>query len=421
MTSIRLTQEIPLRGSYDVVVCGGGVAGVGAALSARRAGKRVLLLEKSLFLGGLATLGLINFFVPMCNGRGRQIVTGLAEELLRLSIRYGYDTLPAEWASGEPGPGAKTRYVTRFSANIFALTLMEQLLDEGVELLLDTVVSSPLMEGGRCRGLVVENKTGRGFYEAGMVVDATGDADVLARAGVPTVLGQNFFTYTAAGITLDSCRRAAESGRIQDALVNFSGGKATLYGQNQPVDEKLYAGVTAEEVSQYVTRNQRLLLQSLKAQDRTAREVVTLPGMAQLRTTRRIAGDYALTTADQYRHFEDSVGAICDFDNRDFLYEVPLRTLCMDGFDNLLTAGRSAAATGYAWDVLRVIPPAILTGQAAGTAAAQALDENKPVSRLNIGRLQASLAAQGVLVHFPDELVPAKEAPQGERFDTGHI
>lgn len=120
MTSIRLTQEIPLRGSYDVVVCGGGVAGVGAALSARRAGKRVLLLEKSLFLGGLATLGLINFFVPMCNGRGRQIVTGLAEELLRLSIRYGYDTLPAEWASGEPGPGAKTRYVTRFSANIFA-------------------------------------------------------------------------------------------------------------------------------------------------------------------------------------------------------------------------------------------------------------------------------------------------------------
>lgn len=105
--------------------------------------------------------------------------------------------------------------------------------------------------------------------------------------------------------------------------MNFSGGKATLYGQNQPVDEKLYAGVTAEEVSQYVTRNQRLLLQSLKAQDRTAREVVTPARHGQLRTTRRIAGDYALTTADQYRHFEDSVGAICDFDNRDFLYEVP--------------------------------------------------------------------------------------------------
>ena len=96
--------------------------------------------------------------------------------------------------------------------------------------------------------------------------------------------------------------------------------------------------------------------------------------MPQLRTTRRIDGDYTLLESDKYRHFEDSIGAIGDFERRDFLYEIPYRTLIRSGYDNLITAGRSASADGYAWDVVRVIPPAIITGQAAGTAAAQALE-----------------------------------------------
>ena len=86
---------------YDIIVLGGGVAGVAAALSAKREGKNVLLIEKSLTLGGLATIGLINLFVPMCNGRGKQIIFGMAEELLRLSVQYGYDTIPDEWRGGE--------------------------------------------------------------------------------------------------------------------------------------------------------------------------------------------------------------------------------------------------------------------------------------------------------------------------------
>ena len=89
MKKVTVTEEVALKGSYDVLVAGGGVAGVAAAVAAARRGKRVLLLEKTVALGGLATIGLINLFVPMCNGRGTQIVKGMAEEFLRLSIKYG--------------------------------------------------------------------------------------------------------------------------------------------------------------------------------------------------------------------------------------------------------------------------------------------------------------------------------------------
>lgn len=106
--------KVPLKGEYDVIVAGAGVAGVAAALSAKRMGKTVLLIEKSLTLGGLATLGLINLFVPMCNGRGKQIIYGMAEELLRESIKYGYDTIPADWLDGEPQGETKSRYLQLF-------------------------------------------------------------------------------------------------------------------------------------------------------------------------------------------------------------------------------------------------------------------------------------------------------------------
>ena len=108
--------------SYDIAVAGGGVAGVAAAVEAARAGKKVVLIEKATQLGGLGTIGLINFFVPMCNGRGTQIIKGMADEFLRLSIKYGFDSLPEDWQKGEPGQGnSNQRLVSRYSAPIFSL------------------------------------------------------------------------------------------------------------------------------------------------------------------------------------------------------------------------------------------------------------------------------------------------------------
>ena len=412
MDMIHVTEDIPVRGEYDVIVAGGGVAGVSAALSSSRMGKRVLLIEKSLTLGGLATLGLINFFVPMDNGRGRQIVFGMAEELLRASVRDGYDTIPAEWLRGEPGEGASTRYVTRFSATIFAMTLTGMLASGGVTLLLDSVVSRPVMAGSRCEGLIVENKTGRSFYRGGMIVDATGDLDIMARAGLPTVLGKNYFTYWAQGIDLEHIAAAARSGVAADALYTVTGGNADLYGHNHPADMPLYHGTTAEEVTDYIIKNHNSLMGRLRQQARAGRDVASLPGMPQFRTTRHLVGDYTLRGEDEYRHFDDSVGAVNDFDCCDRLYEIPFRCLYNSACDNLITAGRSVSAEGWAWDVTRVIPPAILTGQAAGAACALALDHGLPIARTDVGALQRCLTETGVMIHFDDSLIlPSAQRP----------
>ncbi len=425
MANITLQLECEHLGKYDVIVAGGGLAGAAAALAASREGKSVLLIEKSQKLGGLGTLGLINLFVPMCNGRGKQIIFGMAEEFFRLSTKYSWDTIPKGWEQGGTyqGPAVENgnypRYLNRYSPDIFALTLTELLSDEGVELMFDTVVTRPVMEGKHCKGLIVENKSGTGYYEADIVIDVTGDADILYRAGVPCVQGKNYHSFFVKTVTLDSCKKAVESGKINNAIGGASGGGANLYGGGHPEGMPYYTGTDAKDVNRYLITNHKELLNNLKKTDRFTREVVTMPGMCQYRTTRCIKGDYALTENDFYRHFDDSISAICDFDRRDYLMEVPYRTLICSGYDNLITAGRSAAAEGYAWDVLRVIPPAIVTGQAAGLAACQAIDTGKGIDEIDVPTLQAKLASQNVMIHFDDALVP--ENGGGEIADIGHI
>ena len=414
-----LQEEVHQRGQYDIIVAGGGVAGVAAAVSAARLGKKVLLIEKSMKLGGLATLGLVNLFVPMCNGRGKQIIFGMAEELLRVSLRYGYGDVPEQFENGaipekileqyRQRKQLPPRYMAHFSPEIFALVLTEFCHDAGVELLFDSILSRAVFNPERqgiLREIVVDNKSGRESYAADMFVDATGDGDLLYCAGVPTQSRGNYHVYYGRKVTLDTCRTALETGDIGRAFTSACGGNASLYGKGHPEGMPLYNGADSADVTRYIIANQLEMLEKLKGENRKSREVVTLPGMAQFRTTRCIDGEYTLKESDAYRHFDDSVGAICDFDRRDYLFEIPFGTLVKKGFHNLLTAGRSAAGEGYAWDVLRVIPPAIISGQAAGVACVHALEEEKPIWDVDIASLQEELSQENVTIHFDDADVP---------------
>ena len=406
MENITYSKSVPVKKKYDIIVCGGGVAGVAAAVSAAKSGHSTLLLEKSNILGGLGTLGLINLFVPMCNGRGKQIIFGLAEKWLRLSAELGFDTIPPEWKDGEPKEPTNVRYVQRYSPAIFAYQLTEEVKKSGADILFDCMAIDPLMDGNTCLGVFTESKGGTEFYACKMLIDTTGDCDVLRRGSIPTVSGENFFTFSAKIITLDSCQKAVDEQDIRHVYKGISGGGINLYGDNQPPDVPKWSGLNVDEVTDYIVTNHLLVLEKLKKTDRKTREVVTTPGMPQFRTTAHINGDYSLKVADAYRHFDDSVCAINDFDHRDHLFEVPLRALTRRGYPNVITAGRSADGTGYGWDLLRVIPPAILTGQAAGEAAALAVETDKAVTDVDIRTLQNRLEAQNVMIHFPDELVP---------------
>ena len=179
-----------------------------------------------------------------------------------------------------------------------------------------------------------------------------------------------------------------------------------MFGDNQPSDVPKWSGLSVEEVTDYLLRNHKLVLEKLKNTDRLSREITHLPFMPQFRTTCRLDADYALRVEDAYRHFDDSVCAINDFEHRDHLFEVPLRCITRKDYPNMLTAGRSAAGIGYGWDLLRVIPPAIITGQAAARVACMAIEEKTPVAEVNISALQSKLEKDNIMVHFPDEYVP---------------
>ena len=409
MNTISITNEIPVKGSYDVIVAGGGVAGVAAAVSSAGMGKKTLLIEKTISLGGLATIGLINLFVPMCNGRGTQIIKGMAEEFLRLSVKYGYDTIPEQWKDPSGKKSGGERYFTRFSPAIFSLALTELIENEGVDILYDTIVSEPIMENGHCKGLVLESKSGREYYEGKIIVDTTGDADILYRAGVPTQQGGNFFTMCSLGTDIEACKKTADTKDMRYLMSYYFGGKADLYGGNHPEDMPKFTGTTKESVTDFVVKNHIETLNAIKPINRRERDIVMLPSMAQFRTTRTIIGDEMFDKANAFTHSNTSIGAICDFDHRDYLFEVPYGTLVKTGFDNLITAGRTACAKrDYSWDILRVIPPAIITGQAAGIAASIAIDTQKPIYGIDVPSLQKELEKQDVMIHFDDSLIPEK-------------
>lgn len=100
-----------MRKGYDVIVVGGGIAGIAAAVSSAREGASTLLIEKQINLGGLATTGLINWYEPLCDGEGNKIIGGVAEEMIKLSIKYSFENLPAKWG----GEGKNSIHYDRYA------------------------------------------------------------------------------------------------------------------------------------------------------------------------------------------------------------------------------------------------------------------------------------------------------------------
>jgi 2-polyprenyl-6-methoxyphenol hydroxylase-like FAD-dependent oxidoreductase len=388
------------QSDYDVLVAGGGVAGIAAALSAARSGSRVALVEKTVTTGGLATIGNVLIYLPLSDSRGRQVTFGLAEELLHASLKYGPGDVPADWCD----PNTSSRYRATFSPASFVLALDELLMEAGVEIWFDSLICAPVLSGDRVTGVEVENKSGRGLLTARCLIDATGDADIAFRAGAPCAEQDNSLSIWALGASLEAAGKAVAKGDGTPLLH-----KVILGGDNDgrghPEEVRKYWGTDGKEVSEYALESRRLLRDHYRQKQaelgpdgRKQIFPLTLPTMNDFRTTRRIEGQGNLTDGQMYTHFDDCVGLVADWRGGRDVWEVPYGTLLPRKVKGLLAAGRCIAAAGQAWEVMRVIQAAVLTGEVCGLSAAEAVRLDTTPDALEVGDLQEQLKARGFLL-----------------------
>ena len=402
METVLESRALPVAGSYDVIVAGGGIAGCAAALAAARRGRSVLLIEKTISLGGLATNGLVVLYNPsLCDRKGRRIIGGISEELLHASIRYGCSTLSPEWTRGRKTIEGDAAYQTQFNMANLICALDELMAEAGVHLLLDTICSDTFMENGVCKGISVENKGGRCFYGCKQLIDATGDLDLFKRSGAPCKEGLNWLSFWAITATMENVKKCCDAEDIQSLL------KIRMLGTDRdgiynPPNVRRYTVDTGDEVTKFILRGREYLTEYLKHMDPAKEMVVQVPAQAQFRTTRYLDTDYTLSDKDKNREHEDSVG--CAWTHRDngFFIEIPYRTMKTQGFKNMLTAGRTISAIGMACEVSRLIAPCAETGEAAGIAASMAIEQEIDVNDVDYRQLQKEIIQAGGNVHFKE-------------------
>jgi hypothetical protein len=377
---------------YDVAVVGGGIAGIAAGLQAARSGKKTVLIEKTVLLGGLATTGLVYIYLPLCDGNGRQVTFGICEELIQTSLKYGPGHIPERWREQKDGAEIN-RYRCAFSPAAFILALDELLEEAGVDIWLDTLVCGVELDANkRLTSVTVENKSGRGRIDAGCFIDASGDCEVARRAGCECLEEDNYLSMWA--MEYDTMSPYNKDYDLADKVKVHMGG--VPWGPQCP-PEKVFRGISGKKVSKFVLDGRRMLrerYQKRHAQgvsDRSSFFPLSLPAMPQFRKVYCVKGRTVLKGNQHATRFEDSIGLVADWRKPGFVWEIPYGTLIPENVEGLLAAGRCVAAEGDAWEITRVIPTAALTGQVAGLAAALSLDEGATPSRLDVNLLQEKL------------------------------
>lgn len=437
-------RTIPVEGSYDVVVIGGGTAGAFAAIAAAKEGKKVIIVEQFGSLGGSATVGLVCPVMhthidgnPTCSYISKQVVDRLIE----------LGGCKPTWF---PNP-------TNFDPMLLKIVLEEMCCESGVKVLFHTFFSDAVVEDGAVRGIIVENKGGRQVIEGKFFIDCTGDGDVCVRAGAGYTHGNPesgknqpvSLRYIIGGIDLDRyaafmqkvCDEEGSSGcdPSQKYAAVTGTGKWTftalfdkaiengdlvnedkLYWQsftvpgrndslafNNPEFFDLGDATDPEGLSDIQLMGKKAIVRQLRFYKKYFEGfenayIAEIAGMVGIRESRNVTTDYVLTGEDllSKKKFADAFCVSnypvdihgrtlkCDTlpkivdDGRPY-YEIPLRSLFVKGFENLMVAGRCMGAEFLAQSSLRVMHSVRASGEAAGIAAAMALTYNVPLRKVN--------------------------------------
>lgn len=395
-------NRVPILGEYDVLVIGGGPAGIAAALSSARNGMKVLLFEGYGFLGGMWTAGMVNPFFD-CENKG-----GICAELVERIDALGMSVMngPQMWC---------------FDVETMKIVLDKMLMEAHVDILFHTMFSAPILEEGKVRGVIVENKGGRSAYLGKVVIDCTGDGDVAARAGAPYEIGdekgqvqpmtlmfrmsnidyiQDYYTYRhyEDNELIHILDRALERAGIKDYPFNYRRpcvlqmpGSHTAICQSTHIRNKLSINpdeLTAAEIEgRQEVQSLIGLLRTYLPQFKNVQLDCTGPHIG-IRESRRIMGEYRLTEEDvcESRQFDDGICTATfwiDIHQNEGVdqneqqgpkltprYQIPYRCLVPLRIDNILVAGRCISGSFAAHASYRVTGNCVAMGQAAGIAAA---------------------------------------------------
>lgn len=447
-TILEPERTIPVKDEVDILVVGGGPAGIMAARAAAESGLKVMLIESRGYLGGNLTLGLP--ILGYLGRKGNQVVEGLPQMLI--------DRLRARGKASEHKPCKNHVSLTIIDSEEVKDVALEMLEDVGVKILFYVFCSDVIKEGNDVKGVIIESKEGREAILAKTVIDCTGDGDVAFRAGVECHKGD-----ADGGMqppTLMFCMRGVNVQELRDAIVNrpeefdmdvmpteqFKSGPFIVVGFRKKIEEArekgysipvartiLITGLADDEI--WVNMSRVCGVDSTNPTSYTDGEITArmqndeierylrdfIPGFEHawrdkvaafmgIRESRVIKGKYVLTADDilSCRKFDDAVGVAsypvdihhshgddCTMMWCPDCYDLPYRMLVPEKVENLLVAGRCASMTHEAMASARVMSTCMVMGEAAGRAAKIAVEEGIPVSKVNVEAVREDLRENG--------------------------
>ncbi|MEM7047353.1 MAG: FAD-dependent oxidoreductase [Pseudomonadota bacterium] len=428
--TLRIQSEtIEVVDTCDVVVVGGGAAGVCAAVCAARRGCRVTLLERYHHLGGMASGGMVLVLDDMVNEGNEIVTTGIVSEFVdRLERLDGAVYPPPEdcltnwemwrkWSrwgcidfhkTGMPQP---IIHAVAFDPDAWKRVSLDLIREEGVNIRLHSWFSQTLVEERIITGVICQTKLGRQAIRAKIVIDATGDLDVAASAGSDFIQGQYIVTtvFRLCDVDTDKAEafeydNPAEYKKLDRGARRRIGGAWGMWWLKTPLPGIVwcncphmpgYDGLSPEDMvaAEYEGRERMMNLLTYARAHIPGFENAKMLGAAEqmgIRQTRLLQGTYVVTKDDvtNRRYFADSV---CR--GRD--YYTPYRALLPKEIDNLIVAGRHYSVQSDAQKMSREIPPCMAQGQAAGIAASLALDENCLLREVDAKHIQKVMRAQG--------------------------